>query len=86
MLTWFDRINRYRVAAGVLFIPFLLTLFAWIIHMPVDSVMPMIPRRGIYWAGLVFLTLAIAMDAWEVYAGKRRVKRLIQERIDSDLL
>lgn len=82
--TWFDRINRYRASAAFLFVPFLLTLFAWVVGIPVDVVMPMVARRSVYWVGLFLLTVALAMDAWEVYSGKRQVKRMIEARIRQD--
>lgn len=82
--TWFDRINRYRVAAGFLFVPFVLTLIAWLSHVEVDVIMPMVVRRSIYWVGLFLLTVSLAMDAAEVYAGKREVKRMIKERLKRD--
>lgn len=82
--TWFDRINRYRVAAGFLFIPFILTLVAWSMGLPVDVVMSAVVRRSIYWVGLFLLTVALAMDAWEVYSGKREVKRMIEARLKQD--
>lgn len=40
----------------------------------------MYATRGIYWAGLFLMTAALAMDAWEVYAGKRRVKQMIRQK------
>lgn len=81
---WFDRINRYRLAAGFLFVPFVLTLIAWMTGVSVDTVLPMVARRSVYWVGLLFLTVALAMDAWEVYAGKRQVKRLMAAHLNRD--
>lgn len=82
--TWFDRINRYRVAAVFLFIPFVLALIPMLTPVEMDSVMPFLVRRGIYWFGLLILAVALAMDAWEVYSGKREVKRMIEAKIQED--
>jgi hypothetical protein len=78
--TWFDRMNRYRIAAAFLYVPFLGQLGAWIDGTELRNVLPVVVTRSIYWAGLFLLTVALAMDAWEVYAGRRRVKRLINRK------
>jgi len=82
--TWFDRINRYRVAATFLFIPFVLALVPMVSPIDLDTIMPYLVRRSVYWFGLLILAIALAMDAWEVYAGKREVKRMIEARIRQD--
>lgn len=74
---WLDRINRYRLAAAVLVIPFFLSVLVdlgW-----ADP--PMMLRRGIYWFGLSILLVSVALDAHTVYAGKRKVKRMIQRQL-----
>jgi hypothetical protein len=78
--TWFDRMTRYRVAAAFLYIPFVMTLVAWGMGTELREILPLYVTRGIYWTGLFLLTVALAMDAWEVYAGKRRVKQLIDQK------
>lgn len=78
--TWFDRMTRYRIAAAFLYVPFLLTLVAWGMGTTLRDVFPQYVTRGFYWTGLALLTVALALDAWEVYAGRRRVKQLIQDR------
>ena len=80
--TWFDRINRYRVAAVFLFIPFFLALIPMVTAIDMDTIMPFIVRRSIYWVGLLILAVALAMDAWEVYSGKREVKRMIEAKLN----
>lgn len=82
--TWFDRINRYRVAAVFLFIPFVLALIPMLTPVEMEVVMPFLVRRSIYWFGLLILAVALAMDAWEVYSGKREVKRMIETKIQQD--
>lgn len=82
--TWFDRINRYRVAAVFLFVPFVLVMIPMITPIELDTIMPLIVRRSVYWFGLLILAVALAMDAWEVYSGKREVKRMIEDRIQQD--
>ena len=84
--TWFDRVNRYRVAAGFLFVPFLAAMVALIFGHNINEFLPMMARRSIYWVGLLLLTIALAMDWWEVYSGKREVKRRIEARLQEDEL
>lgn len=81
---WFDRINRYRVAAGFLFVPFILALIGFTVGIDKNTIMPLHVRQVIYWIGLFLLTISLAMDAWEVYAGKREVKRMITARLKQD--
>ena len=81
---WFDRLNRYRVAAIFLFIPFFLVMIPMITAIELDTIMPYLVRRSIYWFGLLILAIALAMDAWEVYSGKREVKRMIEAKIQAD--
>ena len=78
--TWFDRMTRYRVAAAFLYVPFLMTLVAWSIGTTLRDMLPYYVVRGFYWMGLALLTVALAMDAWEVYSGKRRVKQMIDHK------
>lgn len=78
--TWFDRMTRYRIAAAFLYVPFIMTLVAWIMGTQLRDVLPMWTTRGIYWVGLLLLTVALAMDAWEVYSGKRRVNQMIDQK------
>ena len=78
--TWFDRLTRYRVAAAFLYIPFLLTLVGQIIGYNLSDWITAWGVRAFYYTGLLLLTLALVMDSWEVYAGKRRVKQLIDQR------
>lgn len=78
--TWFDRMNRYRIAAVFLYVPFVGQLFAWTAGTELREILPLYATRGIYWAGLFLMTAALAMDAWEVYAGKRRVKQMIDQK------
>lgn len=78
--TWFDRMTRYRVAAAFLYVPFIMTLVAWSMGTSLREMIPMWATRAIYWTGLLLLTVALAMDAWEVYAGKRRVKQMIDTK------
>lgn len=79
---WFDRIRRYRIAAAFLYVPFIGTLVSWGFGHELRDVVPLIVMRSIYWTGLTLLTAALVMDAYEVYAGKRRVKQLIEEKQD----
>lgn len=78
--TWFDRMTRYRIAAAFLYVPFVGQLFAWSAGTELRELLPMYATRGIYWTGLFLMTTALAMDAWEVYAGKRRVKQMIDQK------
>jgi hypothetical protein len=78
--TWFDRFNRYRIAAAFLYALFLLNLAGSISGHPVKEWLPHGFLRGLFWAGLLILTVALAMDAYEVYAGKRRVKQMIEDQ------
>src|SRR5688572_2440697 len=82
--TWFDRINRYRTAAVFLFIPFFLALIPMVTEIDMNTIMPFLVRRSIYWIGLFILAVALAMDAWEVYSGKREVKRMIEAKMKQD--
>lgn len=75
---WFDRINRYRVAAFVLVIPAILNVL--VIDLELFD-LNMWVRRGIYWVGLLILFTAVAYDWFTVYRGKREVKRRIAERL-----
>lgn len=79
---WFDRIRRYRIAAGFLYVPFILTLFGQIFGHSLRDAIGIVGVRAFYYTGLALLTLALAMDAWEVYAGKRRVKQMIERRLN----
>lgn len=79
--TWWDRINRYRVAAGFLYVPFILAMITLVTG---HELMAQSVRRSVYWIGLFLLTVALAMDAWEVYSGKRQVKRMIATRLKQD--
>jgi hypothetical protein len=72
--------TRYRVAAAFLYIPFVMTLVAWGMGTELREILPLYVTIGIYCTGLFLLTVALAMDAWEVYAGKRRVKQLIDQK------
>lgn len=74
---WFDRVRRYRIAAAFLYVPFIASLVTLIYGHELREVLPLWALRSIYWTGLLLLTLALAMDAYEVYAGKRRVKQMI---------
>lgn len=76
--TWFDRINRYRVAAAILTLPFILSTLTMDLHL---FDMPILARRAVYWFGLAVLLTAVAMDWREVYHGKRDVERRIQHRL-----
>lgn len=78
--TWFDRMNRYRVAAAFLYVPFVGQLGAWTAGTELREVLPTVVTRSIYWCGLLLLTVALAMDGWEVYAGKRKVRQLISQK------
>jgi putative effector of murein hydrolase LrgA (UPF0299 family) len=69
--------NRYRVATLFLYVPFIGQLAAWLAGSELREMLPTAVSRSIYWAGLGLLTLALALDAWEVYRGKRQVNRLI---------
>jgi hypothetical protein len=79
--TWFDHVNRYRLAAAVLVIPAMLT----IISMDLDLVtIPSLTRRVIYWLGLAILLTAVAMDKREVYRGRQDVEKLIKRRLRTE--
>lgn len=78
--TWFDRFNRYRIAAGFLYTLFLLSLAGMISGHPAKEWLGVWASRALFWAGLLVLTVALAMDAWEVYAGKRKVKQMIDQK------
>lgn len=78
--TWFDRFNRYRIAAAFLYALFILTMVGMFSGHPVKEWLPVWGTRALFWTGLLILTVALAMDAYEVYAGKRRVKHLIAEQ------
>lgn len=75
-----DRLTKYRAAAAFLYVPFLLTLGCWAAGTTMRDEFPSWVIRFFYWVGLLLLTVALAMDSYEVYAGKRRVKRLIEKR------
>lgn len=77
---FFDRMTRYRTAALFLYVPFLGTLAAWASGNELRDLLPVYVTRGIYWVGLLLLTVALAMDAWEVYSGKRQVNRMIEQK------
>lgn len=79
-LTWFDRMNRYRIAAAFLYVPFVGQLFAWSAGTELREILPVYVTRAIYWAGLFLMTTALALDAREVYSGKRRVKQMIDQK------
>jgi hypothetical protein len=78
--TWFDRMTRYRVAAVFLYVPFVGQLGAWAAGTELRELLPIYVTRSIYWAGLLLLTVALALDTWEVYSGKRRVNQLISQK------
>jgi hypothetical protein len=78
--SFFDRMTRYRLAAAFLYVPFLGTLAAWAGGTELRDLLPVYVTRSIYWIGLLLLTVALAMDAWEVYAGKRQVNRMIDQK------
>ena len=78
--TWFDRVTRYRVAATFLYVPFVLTLIGQVTGFHLRDMIGMWGVRGLYYTGLVLLTVALALDAYEVYAGKRRVKQMISQK------
>lgn len=78
--TWFDRYNRYRIATIFLYMLFLLTTWGLISGHSVKDWIPVWGTRALFWAGLFVQTVALAMDAYEVYAGKRKVKHLIKEQ------
>lgn len=78
--TWFDRVNRYRIAAAFLYVPFIGQLGAWADGTELRNVLPVAVTRSIYWTGLFLLTAALAMDAWTVYAGKRKVRQMISRK------
>jgi len=75
MKSHLDSLGRYRIAAAILSIPFVLNVLTldlqWINT-------PLMLRRVIYWVGLAFLLVAVAIDARKVYDGKRKVKQLIE--------
>lgn len=71
----FDSLIRYRVAAAILSIPFVLNVLTMDLRW-VNT--PLMLRRVIYWVGLAFLLVAVAIDARKVYDGRRRVKKLIE--------
>lgn len=74
---WFDQLNRYRIAAFVLVVPAVLNIL--VIDLELFD-MSMWARRAIYWVGLLILLGAVAIDAREVYRGKRTVKQMIRSR------
>jgi hypothetical protein len=78
--TWFDRFNRYRIAAAFLYVLFILSMVGTFSGHPVREWMPVWATRGLFWSGLLVLTVALAMDAYEVYAGKSRVKQMIRDQ------
>jgi len=78
--TWFDRITKYRFAAAFLYVPFVGQLGAWAAGTELRDLLPTAVTRSIYWTGLLLLTVALAQDAWEVYSGKRQVKRMIDQK------
>lgn len=82
--TWFDRFNRYRIAAAFLYALFLLSLAGMISGHPAREWLPWWLSRGLFWTGLLVLTVALAMDAYEVYAGKRKVKQMIETHQNRD--
>lgn len=76
--TWFDRINRYRVAAVILTFPFILSTLTMDLEI---FEIPVIARRAVYWFGLAVLFTAVAMDWLEVYHGRQEVEKRIRDRI-----
>lgn len=78
---WFDRVNRYRIAAVFLFIPFVSALVSYTFGHELNEMLPLIVRQAIYWVGLLLLTVALTLDYWEIQRGKRRVKRLIAQKL-----
>lgn len=79
--TWFDRINRYRVAAVILTLPFILSTLTMDLEL---FEIPILARRAVYWFGLAVLFTAVAIDWLEVYRGRHEVERRIRERIRQD--
>lgn len=77
---WFDRLTRYRIAAAFLYVPFVISLIGAVLGHNLRDWIGIWGVRAIYYVGLLLLTLALAIDSWEVYAGKRRVKQLIEDR------
>lgn len=76
----FDRMTQYRVAAAFLYVPFFMTIIALVQGREPWKMWPIWVTRGIQWTGLALLTLALALDAFEVYAGKRRVRQMIETK------
>lgn len=79
--TWFDRINRYRVAALILTFPFIMSTLTMDLNL---FDIPILARRAVYWFGLAVLFTAVAIDWFEVYRGRHEVERRIRERIRQD--
>ena len=75
----FDRLNRYRIAAVILVIPGILNILrldlGWI-----D--LPTYVIRGIYWVGIAVLITAVSIDGWQVYQGRRRVRKMIDKAMN----
>lgn len=70
----FDRLNRYRIAAVILVIPGILNIF----RLDLDLIdVPTAVIRGIYWVGIAVLVAAVSIDGWQVYQGRRRVRKMI---------
>lgn len=76
--TGFDRINRYRLAAVVLVIPFLMSILSMDLHW---VAIPPIARRAVYWIGLFILLVAVAIDTIDVYSGRHKVKKMIRQQL-----
>lgn len=75
--TWFDRLNRYRIAAVFLAIP---TAWNLIDDVSFTQTSFELTIRVLYRTGMVILLVAIAMDWWAVYTGKRRIKQMIRQK------
>lgn len=75
----FDRLNRYRIAAVILVIPGILNIF----RLDLDLIdVPTTVIRGIYWVGIAVLITAVSIDGWQVYQGRRRVRKMIDNAMN----
>lgn len=75
----FDRLNRYRIAAVILVIPGILNIF----RLDLDLIdVPTVVIRGIYWVGIAVLITAVSIDGWQVYQGRRRVRKMIDNAMN----
>lgn len=76
-----DRLNRYRIAAVFLSLP---TLYILIDDANFIDSAQELAIRVVYRTGLVILLTAIALDWWTVYTGKRKVKKMIEQKMSSN--